>query len=597
MNKAKLCQNCRGEFIIELEDFSFYEKIKVPPPTWCPACRFLRRMSWRNERYLFKKKDESTGEEIFSQFSPDSYVKIYNNKYWNSDKWDPMDYGREYDFKKDFFTQIRELLGDVPMEARSVINMVNSDYCMNSINLKNCYLVRASTYTEDSAYLVWDSRSKASFDLYMTDSCELSYSGTNLKKCYKTFFSVDCESCNNVMFSRNCIGCTDCFGCSNLRNKKFHIFNKQYTKEEYFKELQKFDTGSWSSLNQLLSKSRSSWLENPVMFMHSRHNSDVTGDYIYESKRVFDSYRIIKMENSKYCQNILNGPAYDCFDYSNWGEGAELIYESIGCGGGASNLKFCFYCYVSIRDVEYSIYCLNSSNLFACVGLRNKQYCILNKQYTKEEYRELIPKIIEHMSAMPYVDKKGKVYKYGEFFPVDLSPNKYNISVTQDDFPLTKEQVIEEGYSWHDDEERNYKITLNSKDIPDHIEDIQDSILAETVGCEHDQKCNEQCSKAFKLIPQELQFYRQMNLPLPRLCPNCRHGQRIKEKNPFGLWDRKCACAGLASENQNKTDHIYQNQAGHFHKEEHCPNAFKTSYAPDRPEIVYCEQCYNSEVA
>lgn len=41
--------------------------------------------------------------------------------------------------------------------------------------------------------------------------------------------------------------------------------------------------------------------------------------------------------------------------------------------------------------------CFYSSDIFGCIGLRNKQYCIFNKQYTKEEYEKLVPKIIEHM--------------------------------------------------------------------------------------------------------------------------------------------------------------------------------------------------------
>jgi len=27
-----------------------------------------------------------------------------------------------------------------------------------------------------------------------------------------------------------------------------------------------------------------------------------------------------------------------------------------------------------------------------------------------------------------------------------------------------------------------------------------------------------------------------------------------------------------------------------------CTNEFETPYAPDRPEIVYCEECYNKEI-
>ena len=38
----RICQNCKSEFIIEPEDFNFYEKIKVPAPTWCPECRMIR---------------------------------------------------------------------------------------------------------------------------------------------------------------------------------------------------------------------------------------------------------------------------------------------------------------------------------------------------------------------------------------------------------------------------------------------------------------------------------------------------------------------------------------------------------------------------
>ena len=115
----------------------------------------------------------------------------------------------------------------------------------------------------------------------------------------------------------------------------------------------------------------------------------------------------------------------------------------------------------------------------------------------------------------------------------------------------------------------------------------------------------EQCTQAFRIIPQELDFLRKMNLPLPRLCPNCRHYQRIKQRNPLKLWHRRCQCSGLTSENK-----VYTNTASHPHHMElppsvgtptakpvgACPNEFETTYAPERPEIVYCEACYLREV-
>ena len=57
-------------------------------------------------------------------------------------------------------------------------------------------------------------------------------------------------------------------------------------------------------------------------------------------------------------------------------------------------------------DLEYSIMVSSSQNCFGCVNLRNGEYSILNKRYSKEEYEELIPKIIQHMNDMPYVDSK-----------------------------------------------------------------------------------------------------------------------------------------------------------------------------------------------
>ena len=238
-------------------------------------------------------------------------------------------------------------------------------------------------------------------------------------------------------------------------------------------------------------------------------------------------------------------------------------------------------------NINYSIFCHNSENLFGCVGINKNQYCILNKQYTKEQYEELVPKIIQHMNDMPYIDSKGRVYKYGEFFPAELSPFCYNETIAQEYFPLTKEEAIEQGYKWKDREERNYTIDIKNEDIPDDIKEVNESIIGKVIECEHKGTCNEQCTEAFKIIPQELQFYQRMNLPLPHLCPNCRHYQRLKQRNPLKLWHRTCMCGSAG---------LPQSTTKHFHGDEPCTVEFETSYSPDSPEIVYCEKCYQGEV-
>jgi hypothetical protein len=175
------------------------------------------------------------------------------------------------------------------------------------------------------------------------------------------------------------------------------------------------------------------------------------------------------------------------------------------------------------------------------------------------------------MSDMPYIDSKGKIYKYGEFFPSELSPFAYNETIAQEYFPVSKEQAIQQGYKWKDKEERNYKIDIKTEDIPDNINETTEDILGKVIECAHLGNCNQQCTEAFKIIPEELAFYKRMGLSLPHLCPNCRHYERLAQRNPLKLWHRSC---------MNKD----------------CNNKFETSYAPERPEIVYCEKCYQQEV-
>ena len=169
----------------------------------------------------------------------------------------------------------------------------------------------------------------------------------------------------------------------------------------------------------------------------------------------------------------------------------------------------------------------------------------------------------------------------------------YQISAAQEFFPLKEEEIKAKGFNWYPASRQSYAVTLPSRGLPDKIEDAKDNILGEVIGCAHEEKCQEECTGAFRIIDIELEFCRRMNLPLPRLCPNCRHAGRIALRNPPKFYKRKCDC--LPIKTLEKMD-AYKNFATHFHGENPCPTEFETSYAPDRPEIVYCEQCYNSEV-
>ncbi|OGF64327.1 hypothetical protein A2Z53_00830 [Candidatus Giovannonibacteria bacterium RIFCSPHIGHO2_02_42_15] len=586
----KNCQNCHRKFEITEKDLEFYKKINVPEPTFCPECRQIRRMVWRNERTLYQNTCGLCGKNIITLYSKDKPFKVYCYDCYHGDKWDPMSYGREIDFSRPFLEQFRELQLEVPRLYAFVFNNVNSEYTNGSAFNKNGYLLFVSDHNEDSAYSYSIFNCKDSFDCLNSNECELCYGSVTCKKCYRVFFSQDCINSQDLYFCKNLANCHDCVGSVNLRNKQYHIFNEPYSKEEYFRKLKKLDLGSFEKFGELKEKTKKFWPQFFVKYIHGQNNLRVEGDYIFNSKKSFESFDSEYLEDSKFIQH--GNKAKDSQDGYVVVDNTELSYEIVSAIA-LRNVKF-GNCVWHNYGSFYLDTCENSNNLFGCVGLKNKSYCILNKQYSKEEYEALLPKIIAHMNKMPFVDKKGREYRCGEFFPSDFSPFAYNETVAEEYFPLTKEKAIKDGYLWKDAEGRNYQFTIANLQIPDRINDVSDFILNEIIECAHNvesrtfdnalgcrtTKCNEQCTEAFRIILQELDFLRKMNLPLPRLCPNCRHAERFRQKNPLKLWKRNCMC----------------NLANHDHGDNSCLAQFETTYSPSGSEKVFCEACYLKEI-
>ncbi|TSC75133.1 MAG: Uncharacterized protein G01um101430_634 [Parcubacteria group bacterium Gr01-1014_30] len=581
--ETRTCQNCKNEFTIEPEDFNFYEKIKVPAPTFCPTCRMQRRFAWRNERNLYRGKDRATGKEVFTGIPPHSPLMIYEIEYWRSDAWDSLQYGRSYDFSRHFFEQLKELIYAVPWPSRSVYNIKNSDYSDQAGHLKNCYLCFNLDYTEDSVYSVKAPNCKHVIDVFEVHHSELCYDSVNITECSRTFYSADCDSCLDVWFSKNLVGCNNCVGCVNLRNKSYHIFNAPYSKEDYKKKLEAMNFRSRQGVEEIKKQVYDFWLQYPVKFMRGLRNLNSTGEALRNTKNARDCYMVQDAENVKYVQMTYIGTT-DSWDYSVWGNKSARMYETLVCGDECDSLRFSFDCWPACRNLEYCVACRSSADCFGCVGLKKKQYCIFNKQYSKEEYEALREKIISHMNEMPYVDSKGIVYKYGEFLPTEFSPFAFNETMLADYFPLSKDEAIAKGYKWKDPELREYQITMSAEKIPDSIDETTDEILKEILQCAS-------CKRAFRIVRQELDFYRRIGIPLPNLCHNCRYLARFGLINRPKFYTRSCHCGGQKSQSG-----IYQNTAKHFHGQDPCPNEFETSYAPERPEIVYCEKCYQSEV-
>lgn len=568
--ESRNCQNCKNDFTIEPEDFSFYEKIKVPPPTFCPECRMIRRMCWRNERSLYKTKCRATNKSIVTCFSENSNVLVYDRDYWWSDNWDPSNFSIDFDFSKTFFEQYRDFLRMVPFPSVFNGRCENSPYSNHVGEMKNAYLTFASWVGENVFYSTKTGSCINVYDVTMTNSSELSAEILVGKKLFKVFHSQNSDNCIDSYFLYDCKNCSNCFGCTNLRNKNYCIWNKQYTKEEYQGFINKINLGSYEQFEKIKEQFRELKVNSIHKYANLTNSPSSLGDNMTDATNCKYCYDI--WDNVKDCKYAINGGINmnNCYDGYGIGVSSDLEYEVVDSGDKSSNLISDIVVW-NCLDVSYSINCHGSKNLFGCIGLRKKQYCIFNKQYTKDEYFEMVSKIKKHMNDMPYIDIMGRVFSYGDFFPFEISPFGYNETIAQENFPLSEIEINKKGFNYIDTSKNNNNHIIEYNNLPDSISDTNDNIVNEIISCKNNGNIKTQCTKAFRILKSELEFYRRFNLPLPRYCPNCRHYKRLEYRNPYKLWHRQCMKEG-------------------------CKNEFETSYSPDRPEIVYCEKCYQQEV-
>ena len=551
------CKQCKSSFEIIDWDRKFYDRIspviggkkfKIPEPTLCPQCRSQKRMVWRAELNLFKRKSDFSGEPIISFFPPGADCKVYSPKEWWSDDWDAMEYDRDFDFNRPFFEQFAELVREVPLLALAAFDNENSDYINCASWNKNCYLLAGANRNEDCYYGNFINFSKNCVDNSFIDTGELCYECVDCKDCYNIKYSYNCHNCSDSYFLYNCKNCRNCFGSVNLHGKQYVYLNEQLKKEEYEKRLSNLQLDRRSRVEEAWQFFEKHRLKYPYKYMLGEQNENVTGNAVNQCRRTYECFDVSSLEDCKYCSWFHQ--AKNCMDIYAWGITGEESYECVEIGDNSYHALFSVSTWNS-SDVMYCYYSQGSRNLFGCISVRSKRYCILNKQYSKEEYEKLVPKIIEHMK------KHGE---WGEFFPMQASPLAYNQTVAQDYMPISKEEAKNLGAKWND--EPPVQSPQEKVEVPDSIKDLDKSICDKILTCE-------KTGKPYKIIPQEFKFYKESNIPIPAYCFEVRHKNRLACRNPRKLWDRKCA---------------------------KCNVAIRTSFAPDRPEIVYCEPCYLKEV-
>jgi len=546
------CLNCQKQFAITEKDLNFYKKASptinqktylIPPPTLCPSCRQQRRLSHRNEVNLYNAKCAKTGKQIISMYEPSTQFKIYEQDEWWKDDWDPIQYGQEFDFSRPFFDQFQELRLKVPRMSLNCIDNENSYYTNYALRNKNSYLITTADYNEDCYYGRFSQRNYRCLDFDFSYESRILYQAIDVHKsehciwCQKTENSSECYFCYDMK------GCHNCIFCAGLRNQTYKIFNKKVTTEEFenFKKELKLNTKS--GMKEALKKGREFWQTIPHKQLETIQCEDCIGDYLKNSKNAefcFDSKDLHDVKFGSFLEK-----AKDSYDWDFFGHG-EVCYEMANCAYRLFECRFCMNTWEGNSNCTYCDLCLGNTNLFGCVGLRKKKYCILNKQYTEEEYEKLVPKIIEHMT---------KTGEWGEFLPAKFSTFAYNDSVAFEYYPKA------EGLRFREENKKEY---LEQKiNVADDINNIPEDITKEILACGT-------CKKNFKITDQELKFYKEFQLALPENCWLCRHHERMSMRNPRIIYERIC---------------------------DKCKASVKTTYSPNHPEKIYCEKCYLNEMA
>ncbi|MFA4815368.1 MAG: hypothetical protein WC924_03800 [Candidatus Gracilibacteria bacterium] len=518
-------------------------------PTKDSTEKFRSLMATRNEWQLYKRKCDHTGQEIISAYPADAPFPVYSNAVWWGDAWDALDYGKPFDFDRLFFEQFAELQKAVPREGTSIVNSENCDYNSHIRESRNCYLNSLMVKCEDVMYSYWMVGTKNTLDSLHTHQSTLCYWCHDVTNGYNCIMLEASKDCNDCYFSFELRGCHNCIFSNNLNNKNYYAFNKLCTPEEFEKLKNTYINGSWKS-----------WQEGYKMFMEIRKKAlhrharlinceNCTGDHLFDCRNCFTCF---DSDNSEDCVNAISASqGKDIINsYSAGWTGCEMVYNSC-VTRGSIDIAYCTYTWWS-NNLRYCDSCSSSKNCFGCIGLKHKEYCILNKQYSKKEYEALLPRVIAHM------EQTGE---WGQFFPKTLYVFAYNESAANDYYPLSKEEALAKGYKWREVDQREYQ-AASLKELPDQIADVPDDFNKEILACS-------QCGKNYRIILNELAFYKRMELPLPRECPSCRHKDRYALRNPCILNDITC-----------KT----------------CGKNVRSTYPANSAEEVLCNECYLSKI-
>lgn len=569
--ERKTCSVSWTAFAVYQSDIHMLKKLsptiwgkthELPTPTYCPEIRRLIRLSFINERNLYKTSCSLSWESILSQFHPDIWLEIYWISAYLSDSRSDTTYWKTFQATRPFFQQYSELIQSTPKlsQTMSIRNLQsNSKYVNYAADLKDCYLVFDTDNNENCQYSTKINHSSDCFDCYNTLHSQLCYECIDSSHLYSCKYTQSSNDCNNSIFLYNCINCEYCICCTNLTWKSYYFNNAHIWKEEYQKRIIEIEK-RW--LVQKYEKIFNELLSCTERFpLHNTNSSWCIWNWLHNCHNTNFSFNISESSDIKYSQRIHN--ATDVMDVFSFWSASQKLYYSTSVWRSSSNLTFC----VNNYKAHYNLYCYETrKNSFAfwCANFEKKDNWIFNKVYSKKEYERITTQIIWHMKE---TNERWK------FFPTTLSPFPLNDTLASDFFPvrsITKNwitSVINQEWSWNVTLlEPNKSISKATLDlwwtellqihrkiqeklikIPPSLTPVDPKIiqkenrisLIDKESLSREIILWEKTSKPYRINPAEIEYYKKQSIQVPSKHPDTRHSDRLKKRSPLELHIRR----------------------------------------------------------
>ena len=498
----KVCKLTGKEFIITEQEIEVLKKMGLKFPLYSPKVRSAMRLAFRNERNLFMRNCDFSGERIISIYHDKHPFPVYKYEHWLSDKWTPPHIG--YDPDKDFFEQYNELSKLVPRVNLFAPYNENCDYVNAAEKNKNCYMHILADRSEDCYYThgVYSCRDCIDCDFLING--ELCYEATDCRDVYHLRCCYLCDNSSNLSFCFDMRGCNNCFLCYGLRNQQYCINNKQYTKEEYEKMVGQVNMFSY----YVYSYSKKKFIDKIVKnqsYTRMINTENSNGNFLINCKNCHNCFDV---EDGEDCINFRIGSNHvkDIADTHAVVDGSELLYNCVS-GTESYNCHNIIGCWTT-KNSFYSQFLQGCSDCIGCISLRQKKNCILNKEYSKEEYERFKKHIIESLGDY-----------YGSAPPFYLAPFTYQDSAYRDYEEMTREEVEKIGWVYGEEEKTEGGDYRSISEIPD-VNNGGDEI-------ERVYKC-EVSNKPFKIIKHEINLLKRIGAPLPRKHHDVRFAERTQ---------------------------------------------------------------------